>query len=111
MVGLTIGKVYVSSQSGKIYVYGLKKSVSSNITNETIHSHFSLAPNPATLFVTVKYSVSEPASKLTVSFIDQTGRHTMDISIDSEPGENIQIIPLNDSLKSRIYCVMLRSGK
>ena len=105
------GKVYVCSQSDKIYVYGLKKSVSSNITNETIRSRFSVTPNPAKSSVTIKYSVSKATNKLTISFIDLTGRNAMNISVDSKPGENIQIIPLNDSLKSGIYCVMLRSGK
>ncbi len=105
------GKVYVCSQSGKIYVYGLKNSVSSNITNESIQSHFSITPNPAKSSITIEYSVSNPADKLTISFFDLTGRNAMDISVDSKPGENIQIIPLNDRLKSGIYCVMLRSNK
>ena len=105
------GKVYVCSQSGKIYVYGLRTSVPSNIANQIIRSHFSISPNPARSSVTIKYSLSEPDRKLTISFIDLMGRNAMEIPVDSKPGENVQIIPLNDGLKSGIYCVMLRSDK
>ena len=105
------GKVYVCSQSKKIYVYGLKESVSSVTTNETFFSDFSVAPNPATSSVTIKYCVPIAASKITISFIDPMGRNALDISPDSKPGENSQLIQLNDRLKPGIYFVLLRSDK
>jgi hypothetical protein len=105
------GKVYVCSQSKKIYVYGLKNSVPSDITNKTIFSYFSMTPNPAKSSVTIKYTVSNSTDKFTISFIDLMGRSAMDISVVSKPGENTQILTLDDRLKSGIYCVMLHSGK
>jgi hypothetical protein len=105
------GKVYVPSQSNKIYVYGLHNNISTGIGIENVNPKFSLFPNPAGEFVTLKYSLTRPENGLKAGLFDLYGRQVLNFPLNGTKGENSQVLNFNNQLSTGVYTLIISSGE
>jgi hypothetical protein len=107
------GKVYVPSESNKIYVYGLLKNTNNNsaIKTENNNLQFSIYPNPASNYITLKYTLNKNENNLQAEIYDLYGRKLISNTLTGNLGQNSQSINFNNSLSPGIYTVILKSGE
>lgn len=107
------GKVYVPSESNKIYVFGLLKNTITNsiIVNENLNNLFKLYPNPVSDWVNIKYSLTKTENNLNASIYDLYGRQVLKFKLNGIIGENSQTCNFNNHLKSGVYNLIISSGE
>jgi hypothetical protein len=105
------GKVYVPSQSNKIYVFGLHTPTANDISSANLVTKFTLYPDPAKEYVDLTYSLAKTELNLTAVFYDLYGRQMLTFPLKGNIGENSQTLNFGSQLKSGIYSVIIRSGE
>jgi hypothetical protein len=103
------GKVYVPSQSKKVYVYGLRNPFVSFSMTETRNKFLTAFPNPVEEFLNINYVLSTPEKNLYASFSDLSGKVLFKINLNGKVGENSETIHFGNKLQPGIYIAVIQS--